>query len=184
MVWMKEEIEEKEKLFDVVRYVFSMFHISSSVEGIGDVVDNISVSLPQQVDNPVISYTWYLLFEELFLQGIVEDMLFHGGVSVPLWIYKYGSKKFKKIFEVGENGEKYYSMLLSDSSVLDAEGEFGEFVRFIQDFKPNFQLQSEKDFFEEMKGVIINPDWRGVLGDSSVWNRRYDVDDWLNHAVL
>ena len=191
MGWFKEEITNRQELYDTIKYVFDKYYYNTARDKINNVTNNIMDTLHNrqkmlQLQNPVVSYTFYLIFEELFLQDIFEEMIYHRGETVPIWIYKYGGVNVEQTLSVAENGAKYYSMILKDSPISCGMGEFEEFAEFIKKYQPkrDFVFEYEKEFFESMKLAIINPDWKEELGNDSMWNKMYDADDWLSHNVL
>lgn len=181
-MFMKEEFTTKEEILEALHWVMEedVYYTPSGIDE-EKIADNILKSLGDvQVKNPVLSYSWYLLFESLYIEPMYVYFLSDNEYRLPLWIYHNGGASLKTSLREHDLVVWYDSLKHSDT--LDTQGEFGEFALWLNNY---LSTHLRSDFLCEMKDeVLLNPDWKNVLGSNSKWNIFYEPEDWMYHAIL
>ena len=187
MSWFKEEFKNKEEIKSAIDFMeLYFFNIDSQEKK--EIIDNIYESLlnnPEK-NNPLISLSWYLVFESVVLIPILPKITDNSKFKLPLWCYNNRSRNMNLAFE--PYSREYYESYCVDSDILDKYGTIGEFELFLEKFSVNIEkyypgVVSEYGVWNDIKNNILNPSWEKDKYHKK-HNQFFDSDDWQYHEVF
>lgn len=203
MVW-KEEPEDRETLKRIIDWMYDNLSFYTWLELhiqkpnynkiINKCLSNRCINSDNytdrnQLENPVVNYRFYLIFESLVLEHLYKFSFDGNGElpHLPLWVYHNQSQNMRNVSNAHVIGhghyDDFYNSYKNKAENLDYYGEFGEFVIFLNDlmkiifYKDYFEEiddgittleefdpgEDYKKFFKDVINSIVYPDWGDVL---------------------
>ena len=193
-MFFKEEPTDAKELRDVIEYMYEELDYLCRKPDYDKIVDKCINTTSRQLQNPLLNYRYYLIFEDLMLCNFME--ICHDDLSkIPLWIFHNGSDGMKNVIHHSTDKfhKRYYEAKASNITNLDDYGELYELFLFLEDLPKTFKklLQEYEGFFYddfllEIYKEIVHPEWKTLieLPEYSKWNKKYEPEDWLYHGVL
>lgn len=183
--WVKEELTTREEISEALDWIKSSCYYIPPYDADDEkiITDIFEKRNHKQMNNPCISYTWYLIIEALFIEPHWDDFIRGNEDNLPLWIY-HNSHNIRIQFDDYDTARWYWRLIESDE--LNLLGEFGEFVSWLKKYlsRIRWYFSDEALLDEIIEEVLICPDWEEIIGDSQEWNHRYTLEDWIYHDVV
>lgn len=151
-----------------------------------------------EMQNPLIDYKAYLLYESLFIFDWINeyDSFLVGDVPIPLYCFKRGSTSLQNYWhsqdlQASRMKTEYYNYIKDDKHHLPSnEGELAELEQFFKYMRGLLDLEYVDSqlrviglSYDRLVDHVLISDWRSH-DDVARWNRVYSAEDWMQHSVL